>query len=191
MQGPLIPLNLSDEPFPRDRKRLVACAAASALLVLTLAVQYGVISGERRAARDQREALARLDSQLQRLQADSARLSGDLRRPASAAVVDRSAFLNLLLQRKAISWTQLFADLTKVTPGAVRLVAVRPYLTSSGEIQLDMIVGSAAPEPVIELIRRLEHAPQFGPTALLSSQPPAQNEPIYRYRLSVSYAQKL
>ena len=51
--------------------------------------------------------------------------------------------------------------------------------------------GSASPERVIELIQRLENSPLFGATALLSSQPPSQNEPLYRYRVSVSYAQKL
>ena len=54
-----------------------------------------------------------------------------------------------------------------------------------------MVVGSQSPEPVIDLLKRLENSTLFGATSLLSSQPPAQNEPLYRYRLSVSYAQKL
>ena len=85
----------------------------------------------------------------------------------------------------------MFADLESVFPASVRLVAVRPYLTADNQVQLDMVVGSASPEPVIDLIKKLESSHVFGATALLSSQPPSQNEPIYRYRLSVSYAQKL
>ena len=54
-----------------------------------------------------------------------------------------------------------------------------------------MIVGSATPEPVIQLIQKLEGSRAFGATSVLSSQPPSQNEPLYRYRVSVSYAQKL
>ena len=191
MRGPLIPVNLSREPFPRDRKMLVACSAVAALLFVIIAVEVGVITGERHAARNDRAVLEQLDSQLVRMNADYARLAADLHRPASLAILDRSAFLNQLLQRKGISWTKLFADLTTVTPRSVRIVAVRPYLTGDSQVQLDMIVGSAAPEPVIDLIQRLEHSPQFGTTALLSSQPPSQNEPIYRYRVSVSYAQTL
>jgi len=54
-----------------------------------------------------------------------------------------------------------------------------------------MVVGAQSPDPVIELLKRLERSPTFGATSLLSSSPPTQNEPLYRYRVSVSYAQKL
>jgi type IV pilus assembly protein PilN len=114
-----------------------------------------------------------------------------LRQPANSAVIDRSAFINSLLLRKGISWTRMFEDLEKIFPGNVRLVAVRPYLTADNLVQLDMIVGSQTAEPVIVLLQRLENSSTFGATSLLSSQPPSQNEPLYRFRVSVNYAQKL
>jgi len=191
MRGPWIPVNLSSEKFKQDRVRLIALGLATALLVVTLAVEARVILRERDAARNDREALVRLDTQLRTLDGDYNRMAAQLHRPASTAVIDRSAFLNVLLQRKGISWTRLFSDLEAVFPAAVRLVAVRPYLTADNQVQLDMVVGAAAPEPVIQLIQKLEGSPVFGATSLLSSQPPSQNEPLYRYRVSVSYAQKL
>jgi type IV pilus assembly protein PilN len=159
--------------------------------VAGLVLQISVIKRERHAARNNRGVLLQLDRQLQSRNRDYNSLSAQLRQPVNVAVFDRSVFLNQLLQRKGISWTRLFADLEAVFPPAVRLVNVRPYLTADNEVQLDMVVGSATPEPVIELMRKLENSQVFGATALLSSQPPSQNEPIYRYRLSVSYAQKL
>ena len=191
MRGPWIPVNLSAEPFKKDRTVLIASILTAVLLVAALISQFVVIKRERHAARDNRGALLQLDSQLQSLNRDYARLSGRLREPVNTAVFDRSVFLNQLLQRKGISWTRLFADLESVFPSSVRLVTVRPYLTADNEVQLDMVVGSLTPEPVIDLIRKLESSHVFGATALLSSQPPSQNEPIYRYRLSVNYAQKL
>jgi hypothetical protein len=191
MRGPWIPVNLSTEPFKKDRTVLVASVLTAVLLVAALISQIVVIKRERHAARENRGMLVQLDRQLQSLDRDYARISAQLRQPANTAVFDRSVFLNQLLQRKGISWTRLFSDLESVFPSAVRLVAVRPYLTADHEVQLDMVVGSTSPEPVIDLIRKLESSQVFGATALLSSQPPSQNEPIYRYRLSVSYAQKL
>jgi Tfp pilus assembly protein PilN len=191
MRGPWIPINLSSEPFKKDRTILIASILTAMLLMVALVLQLVVINQERNAARDNRGALLQLESQLQTLNRDYGRVSGQLRQPANTAVFDRSVFLNQLLQRKGISWTRLFSDLEAVFPPAVRLVAVRPYLTADNEVQLDMVVGATSPEPVIELIRKLESSPVFGATALLSSQPPSQNEPIYRYRVSVSYAQKL
>ncbi len=45
-------------------------------------------------------------------------------------MLERSLFLNTLIERKAISWTKIFADLEKVLPYNVRLVSVR--LAGSG-----------------------------------------------------------
>ncbi|MGO9242371.1 MAG: hypothetical protein ACLQBJ_16330 [Bryobacteraceae bacterium] len=191
MRGPWIPVNLSTEKFKQDRGLLIAAAVVAALLVMALAVQTRVILRERDAARNDREAYATLDTELRSLDAEYNRMAAQLRQPASTVVFDRSAFLNILLQRKGISWTRMFADLEAVFPPSVRLVAVRPYLTGDNQVQLDMVVGAASPEPVIQLIQKLEGSPVFGATSVLSSQPPSQNEPLYRYRVSVSYAQQL
>jgi hypothetical protein len=191
MRGPWIPINLSAEPFKKDRTVLIASIFTAALLVIMLISQVVVIKRERHAARANRGTLEQLDRQFQSLNRDYGRISAQLRQPVNTAVFDRSIFLNQLLQRKGISWTRLFSDLESAFPPSVRLVNVRPYLTADNAVQLDMIVGSATPEPVIDLIRKLESSKVFGATALLSSQPPSQNDPIYRYRLSVSYAQKL
>lgn len=191
MAGVRIPINLSQQPFRKDRPILVASAVTGILLIGVLGMLVTIILREREAARDSREAMARVEQQLAAVNREYTKIEGDLRRPANAAVLDRSIFLNALLVRKGISWTRLFEDLEKVFPGNVRLVAVRPYVTGDNLVQLDMIVGSQSPEPVIQLLRRLEGSNLFGATALLSSQPPSQNEPLYRYRVSVNYAQKL
>jgi len=191
MRGPWIPVNLSSEPFKKDRTIQIAAVLAAVVLVIALSFQVVVIKRERHAARDNRNALAGLQGQLRTLNRDYNALATDLRQPANTAVFERSIFLNQLLQRKGISWTRLFSDLEEVFPPTVRLINVRPYLTADSQVQLDMIVGATSPEPVIELVRKLEGSPVFGATAVLSSQPPSQNDPLYRYRVSVSYAQKL
>lgn len=191
MSGVRIPINLSQEPFRKDRPILVASAVTGILLVGVLLMLVSIISREREAARESREMMARIDQQLSVVNQQYAKLEAQLRQPVNSAVLDRSILLNALLIRKGISWTRLFEDLEKVFPGNVRLVAVRPYVTGDNLVQLDMVVGAQSPEPVIQLLRRLEGSNLFGATALLSSQPPSQNEPLYRYRVSVNYAQKL
>jgi type IV pilus assembly protein PilN len=191
MSGIRIPINLASNPFRRDRPILVASALTAVLLIGVFAMLLSIILREREASRESREMLARLESQLRTLNAEYTKLEGQLRQPANVEVLDRNAFLNLLLQRKGISWTKMFSDLEGVFPGNVRLVSIRPYVTGDNRIQLDMVVGSQSPEPVIELLQKLEMSTVFGATSLLSSQPPSQNEPLYRYRVSVNYAQKL
>ncbi|WP_321475778.1 hypothetical protein [uncultured Paludibaculum sp.] len=191
MAGVRIPINLSQQPFRKDRPILAASAVTGILLLGVLIMLASIIVREREAARENREMMARIDKQLTIVNQQHSKIEAQLRQPVNAAVLDRSILLNALLIRKGISWTKLFEDLEKVFPGNVRLVAVRPYVTGDNLVQLDMVVGSQAPEPVIQLLRRLEGSSVFGATALLSSQPPSQNEPLYRYRVSVNYAQKL
>lgn len=186
-----IPLNLASEPFQRNRPILVASAALALVLLATLGLQINSILSERAAASESREALEQVERQLSTLNREAVGLEARLRRPENAAVFERSQFINLLLKRKGISWTRMFDDLEKVMPHNVRLIAVRPAVTADNLIQLDMVVGAQAPEPVIDLLKKLENSELFGATALLSSQPPTQQDPLHRYRVSVNYAQKL
>ena len=186
-----IPINLASEPFRKDRPLLVASALTATLLLGVFIMLVTIIVRQRDAASESRALSAKIETQLKQVNAEHSRLESKLRQPLNAAVMDRSVFLNALILRKGISWTRLFEDLERVFPGSVRLVTIRPYITSENLIQLDMVVGSQAPEQVTDLLKRLERSTIFGAVALLSSQPPTQNEPLYRYRVSVSYAQKL
>lgn len=186
-----IPLNLASEPFQQNRPILLASAALALVLMVTLGLQVNSIRSERAAARESREALEQVERQSAALTREAAALEARLRKPENAAVFERSQFINLLLKRKGISWTRMFDDLEKVMPHNVRLIAVRPAVTADNVVQLDMVVGAQAPEPVIDLLKRLESSELFGATAMLSSQPPTQQDPLHRYRVSVNYAQKL
>jgi Tfp pilus assembly protein PilN len=185
-----IPINLASEPFRRDRPILVASGVTAVLLLGVLALLVTIILREREAASETRELLARLNQQLSAVNRDIAGLEGELRKPANAEVLEQSIFVNALLHRKGISWTRLFGDLERVFPHNVRLVTIRPFVAGENLVQLDMVVGAQAPEPVIELVKRLEDSDIFDGTELIGSQPPSQNEPLHRYRLSVNYAQK-
>ena len=187
-----VPINLASEPFRRDRPLLVGSAALAVVLVLLLIYQVFAIVSERHQAADIRVAIVRENSQLQALAAQQAKLNATLRKPENAEVLDRSLFLNTLLERKAISWTKIFADLEKVMPYNVRLVSVRlPEVDMNNEVLLDMVVGARDVPPILDLLKRLEASPQFGNTSVQSSAPPSQTDQFYRYHVTVTYAQKL
>lgn len=187
-----VPINLASEPFRKDRPVLVASVAGSiALGILLIVLVSSVVSARRRAA-SLRDTVDRLSRQVQVLSDRQAALDGTLRQAGNAEVLDRSVLLNTLIERKSISWTRIFADLEKVLPYNVRLIYIRlPQITSQNRVTLDMVVGAQSPEPVFEFLRRVEASPLFGPAEVPVYMPPGQNEPLYRYRVSVSYSQKL
>ena len=187
-----IPINLATEPFRRDRHILVSLGVAAAILVFSLMTLIGMgISARYRAAEARRE-VERLNRQTRMFASQQGRLDATLRQEGNAEVLERSVLLNTLLERKGIAWTRIFSDLEKVLPPNVRLQSVRlPRISGQGQVTLDMIVGSQAPEPVLDFLRRLAASPLFGPASVSNAMAPSQNEPLYRYRVTVNYAQKL
>jgi len=171
---------------------LVGSAALAIVLTLLLIYQVVDIVSERHQAADIRIAIDQQNARLRAIAAQQAKLNSTLRQPANSEVLERSLFLNTLIERKAISWTKIFADLEKVMPYNVRVVSVRlPEVDSNNQILLDMVVGAKDVPPVLELFRRLEGSPQFGNTSVQSSAPPSQTDPFYRYHFTVTYAQRL
>ncbi len=186
-----IGINLATQPFRRDRPVLVIGAvlgtALSILLVLLIYLSVNE-SGERA---DARRGVDQLQRRLKLISAEQQKLDAVLRRPENAEVLERSQFLNALLYRKGISWTRIFADLEKVVPHNVRIMQIRPTLNSKNEVVLDMQVGTESPEPLISLLKTLEDSPVFGPAYLHTSAPPSQSDPLWKYRISVNYGQRL
>jgi type IV pilus assembly protein PilN len=187
-----VPINLASEPFRRDRPAVVGFSALAVLAAILLGIQITTIVAERHQAADTRLTIDRLNAQLRTIGEQQARLNATLRQSENAEVLERSLFLNTLIERKAISWTRIFADLEKVMPYNVRLVSVRlPEVDSQNAVLLDMVVGAKEVQPVLEFLKRLESSPQFGPVSMQNSLPPSQTDPYFRYHVSVSYAQKL
>jgi type IV pilus assembly protein PilN len=170
---------------------IVASTAVGVLMAVVLALLIWLSVAESGEMKATRESIDRLERQAATLSAEQAKLEAVLRLPENAEVLERSLFLNQLLQRKGISWTRIFSDLEKVMPHNVRLVSVRPEVTPQNQMLLTMQVATQTREPVIDMLKHLETAAQFGNTTLHNCLPPGQNEPLYRCRISVSYAQKL
>ena len=187
-----VPINLATEPFRRDRPVLVATAVLGLLLAMLLGFEAKTIVSERHEGGEIHVTINRLNIQLRGITSEQAKLNALLRKPENAEVMERSLFLNALIDRKAISWTKLFADLEKVVPYNVRLVSVRlPEVDSDNRVLLDMVVGAKERPELVELVSHLEASPQFGAPSVQSTTPPSQTDPFYRYHVVVSYAQKL
>jgi hypothetical protein len=157
--------------------------------VLVLLFYAGV--EDRSQTAEIRRASQAVEAEIADLDREAANLAAELQQPANAEVLGRTAFLNTLLVRKGISWTRLFADLEQVTPYNVRLISIRPQVESESRVLLDMVLGGQTKEAVIDMLQRLEGAGAFGETFVHNWLPPTENEPLFRYRISVNYAQEL
>ncbi|HXK05823.1 MAG TPA: hypothetical protein VMS37_25705 [Verrucomicrobiae bacterium] len=186
-----IAINLASQPFRRDRAMFISSIAVCVLLVGSLGALVMLARADSAQLADVRKEVAGLRSQLSAVTKQERDAEAVLHKPENAEVLERSVFLNTLLYRKAISWTKLLADLEKTLPGNVKVINIRPFISGQGQITLDMLVGAEGPKPVIGMYQALENSPLFGGVIQQQSMPPSQAEPLYRYRFTVNYAQKL
>ena len=186
-----IHLNLATHPFGRNRVLYAASAAAGAALVL---VAVFLVVAFVRSYRASPELTRRQDDyrrQLAGLTQRQAQLEAVLRQPQNAAVLERSMFLNDLLYRKGIAWTRTFSDLEQLLPPRARLISIRPQITPDHDISLEMQIGAETREAFIEFLKSLEGSAQFHSPVLHGDSPPTENMPLYRFRVTVIYEQKL
>jgi Tfp pilus assembly protein PilN len=186
-----IGINLASEPFRRDRPMLVASSAVAIVLGISLIALIWFALLDRGAVARDRQLQARLSRDLARLKADRTKYDREVRKSENAEVLDQSLLINALLMRKGISWTKMFADLEKTLPPNVRITQIVPQVNSLDQVTLDMTVAADSPEPLVVFIQKLEGSDVFGSASVPVSQAPSQTDPFYRYRLTVTYAQKL
>jgi len=170
---------------------LVASIAVSVLLCVTLALLINLSRADKSQLADLHHDIDRLNSQIQRVNAQQNQLDAVLRKPQNAEVLEQSVFLNALLIRKGVSWTRIFADLEKVVPYNVRIIQIRPSVNSDEKVSLDMTVGAGDNPAVIGLFKALHENKLFSYSDVKVLSPPTQADPFYKCRVSVEYAQKL
>lgn len=188
---PRITINLSSEPFRRDRPMVAASIAVGLVLTGLLAMLITLAILEHGTAAETRRDIDQLERRIARLNEEQGKLEAALQRPENAEVLDRVLFINSLLYRKGISWTMIFSDLESVIPHSVRLVSIRPQVDARNDVLLDMVVGAQSQLPVIDMLKRMEGSPVFGSTEVHNWLPPSQTEPLYRYRVTVNYGRQL
>jgi len=186
-----IPINLASQPFRRDRAMLVASAAVAVLLVASLSILITLANADNVQLADVRKDVAELRKQIAATSKQQAEFEAVIRKPENAQVLELSVFLNTLLSRKGISWTRILGDLEKTMPANVKVLSIQPFVTGRNQMVLSLQVGSEGPEPVIQFYKALEGSDLFGGVTQNIYQPPSQTNPLYQYRFTVNYAQKL
>jgi Tfp pilus assembly protein PilN len=190
-------LNLASQPFRKERAQNAAYLAMCAVLLCSLLIFAAMVLHERAAAAGIRKQIDAEQAQLRGLQKQQAVFSGVLAKPQNADVFSTNVFLNELIARRSVSWTRVFEDLKTVVPGNMRVEVIRlPQIGAQetggvNHVQLDMVVGTDRPETLISLLKNLQESNLFGAASVINQAPPTQNDPLYKFRVMVSYAQKL
>jgi type IV pilus assembly protein PilN len=157
-------INLASQPYEDARQFWLRWGTALGVaVILTLALMTITVTGWFNARRDHatiahyRAEIAQRD--MKRQQAEEF-----LNRPENRSTRDQSQFLNQLIERKSLSWTQVLEDLEKVMPARVHLISIHPELNEDNQLALKMVVGGDSRDKALELARRMEESGHFAQT---------------------------
>ncbi|MBI4462047.1 MAG: hypothetical protein HY653_03990 [Acidobacteria bacterium] len=165
-----VTLNLATRPASGQRRFwLLGGLAGSAVLALTVWVGAQAWHYWQEGA-DLRARNAELRDGVKELRAQQSELEARLRAPGAREVVERAAFYNHLLQRKVVSWAQLFVALEKHLPDQVRILAVTPQLDPDGRLRLELRVGAQSAQALVRFLHELEQGESFAEVAVRSQQ---------------------
>ena len=162
--------NLASHPYENLRPRY-ALAGMALLLVAVLAGLLVARERQQRAkTRSITQQMARFEREMQDLAREQRELDEWLRRPEVQEIRDHSVFLNSLILRKSLSWTQMFLDLEKILPARAQVIAIQPRMNRSQQPELAISVTADNMEPLVELLKNLESSSQFGSPAVQSQR---------------------
>jgi hypothetical protein len=163
-------LNLSTRPFPAYRLMNVGLVSVLVILiVLTVSQAWGFLHYSSLAdsiRRDEQTARVESETSAQQL----AVLAAKLDRPESAAKLNDIGFLNSLIARRELSWTDLFANLENMVPETVRLVSLKPEIPAEGPVLLMIDARGRSLNDIAQFISLLEQAPMFEEVKIFSEE---------------------
>lgn len=177
--------NLATRPFYNQRAVRVGLAAAALLAVVwSLYTAARIVSLTARNA-DLSARAATAEARVQELANQSRQIRQSLNRADVSATETAAREANLLIDRRAFSWTSLFNRFEETLPGDVRITAVQPQIDRDGRFVLAINVLSRSVEAVDAFISELEKSGAFHNTLPVSEQ--LQQDDTFRSVIQTRY----
>jgi hypothetical protein len=153
-------LNLSTTPQENHRPFLVAAALIGTIATIALIVLSHAAYTSWQSNRELRANIASWEQQNQVYRQQQQALDAYFKTPGARQVMDRSAFLNSLIDERSFPWTRIFMDLEKTLPPGVRVVSISPRLVN-GRAEVALEVGVASDESEIHFLEAVEKSKVF------------------------------
>ncbi len=155
-------INLATRPYQDVRQFLLRWGAVVALLAIFSGVLLYYAIHSWRQSRDVNASIDLLRKEISQLDRERQQGIDLLNRPENRDVTSESRFLNqVVIARKAFSWTRVFEDLERMMPPRLHVVSMQPELDANNQLQLRLIVAGNSRDRAVELIRHMEDSPTF------------------------------
>ncbi|MFZ0634372.1 MAG: hypothetical protein WA755_05500 [Candidatus Acidiferrales bacterium] len=153
-------LNLATAPLENHRRFVVGAGFAGAVGVIALLILSHSAYRSWRANREIRADIARIENEINASERQQNELARYFDMPSAKQVLDRSAFLNSLIEQRTFPWPKIFDDLERTLPTGVRVVSIAPTL-EGGHALVKLTIGAMDDEAKLKFLRALESSKVF------------------------------
>ena len=153
--------NLSTRPFYNVRGvRATLVAAGALVLALTL---FNIVQITRLGMSQQTlgASAANAEEEAARLRGDAVKIRSQINSQELDVIANAAREANRIIDQRAFSWTELFAQFEATLPPDVRITAVQPRLGSENDFVVAIAVQSRRAEDLDTFIEALENAGAF------------------------------
>ena len=162
-------LNLSTTPQPNNRPFLVYASLIGTVGIVALVLLSVAAFRTWHANRELHADMARWEESIRDDQQRQRSLASDFSGPSAQQILERSAFLNSLIDERSFPWTKIFMDLEETLPPGVRVVSISPKLVD-GRAEVTLEVGSSTDEGKIQFLQAIEKSKMFSGLVVTKEQ---------------------
>jgi len=153
-------LNLTTAPQPNKRPFFAGAAVLGTVGALALLLLSHAAYRAWQSSRDLHSQISSLQDTIHRDQMRQQQLQAYFRSPEAKQILDRSAFLNSLIDERSFPWTKIFMDLEQTLPPGVRVVSIAPRLVDRrAEVTLE--IGALTDESKVQFLEAIEKSNAF------------------------------
>lgn len=167
--------NLATSPLENNRRFIVSSAVLGVISLVVLALLSVHVVRARRVNRETRADIASLQAQIRGVQAQQERLRAIFRNPRTVEVMERSEFLNRLIEERTFPWTKMFADLERTLPAGVRVVSISPQMEKDGSVKVVLVIGAVNDEQKDKFVQMITASPVFSNVQVMEETYPKRS----------------
>jgi Tfp pilus assembly protein PilN len=153
-------LNLATAPQANNRPFVVASALGGAVAVIALILLAHAAYSEWQSQRALRAETAALQERIRAGEIQQQRLAAYFRGAEAKRTLQRSEFLNSLIDQRSFPWTKIFTDLERTLPAGVRVISISPRL-DKGRAEISLQVGAQTGASEVQFLNAMEHSKVF------------------------------
>ncbi len=184
-------INLASQKYEDVRQFYVRWSMAIAVSALLMLVLFALAWRNFSNSSDSGKRIKQLQAEIAGLEKERASAEAISNLPENHDVTAQKNYWNKQINRRQLSWTQLFNDLQRIMPARAFLSSVVPEITKDNRLKLTLVVMGDTHENGLELQKKMEKSDRFRSPQISNELMQTQGKtdiPLYKFEIVTYYA---